>query len=336
MQQKFALRSHPIHGSMLSPLLGFASVLAIIANPSTAQAAGVSAGTLIQNAASATYTSGASGGSVQSNTVTVKVDELLNVAVSSLSASPVAVGSGTATLAYSVSNIGNGSEAFRILVDPAVAGNPFEAIVQTIAIDTNGNGTYDQGVDQVLVNGTATPAIAADASLKLVVVVTLPPSAADTQTSQVRLTAEAVTGTGTAGTAFAGQGDGGGDAVVGLTGASAFATGSVIASLAGVTLAKSAALSDPFGGNQPVPGAIIRYTLTATVAGTGQAEGLHVTDPIPAGTTYQAGTLKLSGVALTDSSDADAGTASASGIDVNLGTVAGGETRTVTFDVKIN
>ena len=61
-----------------------------------------------------------------------------------------------------------------------------------------------------------------------------------------------------------------------------------------------------------------------------------MSDAIPAGTTYQAGTLKLQGAALTDASDGDQGVASASGIDVNLGTVTGGNTRTVSFDVKIN
>jgi uncharacterized repeat protein (TIGR01451 family) len=328
MKQKFAI----------NPRLtsGLVSALAIVLHPGSASAAGVSAGTLIQNAASATYTSGASGGTVQSNTVTVKVDELLDVAVTGLTATPVPVGSGTAVLTYSVSNLGNGGEAFRITVDPAVAGNPFDTVLQTIAIDSNGNNSYDPGVDQVLTNGAATPVIAADASLRLFVVVTLPTTATDTLTSQVRLTADAVTGTGTPGTAFGGQGDGGGDAVVGATGASAFASGSVVASLAAVSLVKSAAVLDPFGGNQPVPGATITYALAATVSGTGQAEGLHVVDAIPAGTTYQAGTLKLNGAALTDASDADAGTASASGVNVALGTVAGGDTRTVTFNVKID
>ena len=109
-----------------------------------------------------------------------------------------------------------------------------------------------------------------------------------------------------------------------------------IASLAAVSLTKSAAIVDPFGGSKPVPGATVTYTLTATVSGTGQADNLHITDVIPTGTTYQAGTLKLDAAGLTDANDADAGQASASGIDVNLGSVSGGTTKTVTFDVKIN
>jgi len=109
-----------------------------------------------------------------------------------------------------------------------------------------------------------------------------------------------------------------------------------IAQLATVSLTKSATIADSSGGSSPTPGAVMTYTLVATVAGSASVGNLHVTDPIPAGTTYQPGTLKLAGASLTDASDGDAGAASASGIDVNLGTVAGGSSRTVTFAVKIN
>jgi len=165
--------------------------------PQAAQAAGVLAGTLIENTASATYSSGTASGSVSSNTVTVKVDELLDVAVAGLTTTPVTAGSTSVVLEYSITNTGNGGEAFNVTVDPAVAGNGFDAVVQTIAYDSNGNGTYDAGVDTVITNGGATSSLAADASLKVFVIVTLPAGATDGQSSQVRLTADAVTGTGT-------------------------------------------------------------------------------------------------------------------------------------------
>ena len=328
------MKQHHAHIFRLTSAVTAGLTLAII--PQAANAAGVLAGTLIENTASATYSSGAASGSVSSNTVTVKVDELLDVAVAGLTTTPVTTGSTSVVLEYSITNTGNGGEAFNVTVDPAVAGNGFDAVVQTIAYDSNGNGVYDAGVDTVITNGGATSSLAADASLKVFVVVTLPTGATDGQTSQVRLTADAVTGTGTPGTVFTGQGAGGGDAVVGASGASDNAADQMIASLATVALVKSATVVDPFGGSQPVPGAVITYTLVATVSGSGQAEGLHVTDVIPTGTTYQVSTLKLDGSALSDATDADAGVASASGIDVNLGTVAGGTTKTVKFDVKIN
>lgn len=313
----------------------FAAAFTVLVLPAAANASGVTAGTLIQNTASATYTSGTATGSVQSNTVTVRVDELLDVAVAGLTTTPVATGSTSAVLAYSVTNTGNGSEAFLLTVNPTVAGNGFDATVQQVVIDTNGNGSYDPGTDQVLASGSPTPAIAPDGSLAVFVIVSLPAGATDGQTSQVRLTADAATGTGPVGTVV-GQGQGGGDAVVGSSGGTGNALDSLIATLATVSLVKSASVLDPFGNSQPVPGAVVTYTLTATVNGTGQATNVHITDIIPVGTTYQAGTLTLDTAALSDAPDADAGTASASGIDVNLGTVAGGSTKTVTFGVKIN
>lgn len=312
------------------------STTALCLVPQGAHATGVSAGTLIQNTASATYTSGAASGSVTSNTVVVKVDELLDVAVAGLTTTPVTTGATTAVLEYRLTNTGNGPEAFNVAVNPSVAGNNFDAVVQSVVFDSNSSGTYEPGVDTVLTVGSATPALAADASLRLFVIVSLPANASDGQTSQVRLTADAVTGTGTPGTSFSGQGEGGGDAVVGASGASGNALDALIASLASVALVKSALVVDPFGGAKPVPGALVTYTLVATISGSGQVDGLHITDPFPTGTTYQANSLKLEGTTLSDASDADAGLADGTGIDVNLGTVTGGTTRTVKFDVKIN
>jgi uncharacterized repeat protein (TIGR01451 family) len=304
--------------------------------PGLAHATGVTAGTLIQNTATATYTSGTASGTVTSNTVTVRVDELLDVAVAGLTTTPALAGASNVVLEYAITNTGNGPEAFNLVVNTAVAGNQFDAVLQSIVVDSNGNGTYDAGVDQVLTTGQPSPSIAADGSLRVFVIVSLPGTATDGQTSQVQLSATAVTGSGTPGTVFAGQGAGGGDAVVGASTATQSANDALTAALAVVALTKSASVADPFGGSQPVPGAVVTYTLVATVSGTGQADSLHVTDVIPAGTTYEAGTLKLDSATLTDANDTDAGEASAAGIDVDLGNVAGGTTKTVTFNVKID
>ena len=68
---------------------------------SAAHAAGVVAGTQIANTATATYDSGAASISIQSNTVTVRVDELLNVAVAGLTTTPAVAGQNNAVLEYS-------------------------------------------------------------------------------------------------------------------------------------------------------------------------------------------------------------------------------------------
>ncbi|EGD58033.1 hypothetical protein Y88_0085 [Novosphingobium nitrogenifigens DSM 19370] len=328
-------RTSTFRGSITLPVA--AAFVGCLLGAQPALASGTLAGTLIQNTATATFSSGTSTSSIQSNTVTVKVDQLVGVAVTALTTSPVTIGSSTAVLAYQVSNTGNGNDTFNLTGNPTVSGNGFTATLQTVAIDTNGNGTYDPGVDTTLTNGTASPEIAPDGSIKVFLVTSAPSTATDTQTSQVRLTATSATGSGTPGTLLAGKGVGGVDAVVGASGGTANALASLIASLATVTLTKSAAVSDPYGGTLPVPGATVTYSIVAHTAGSGTASSLQVSDAFPTGTTYQAGTLTLNGSALTDASDSDAGTATTTGVAVSLGNVTGGGAdKTITFKVKIN
>ena len=315
----------------LAPL---AIAAALITTP--AHAGGVKAGTLIENTASATYDGGAGPVTIPSNTITVKVDELLDVTVTSRDSGPVSAAPGSAVLTFELTNTGNGPEAYTLTANPAVSGNDFDTTVNGIAVDTNGNGVYDPGVDQMLTGPATTAAIAADASLTVFVLVTIPGGVADGDQSDVSLLAEAVTGTGAPGTAFAGQGAGGGNAIVGSTGANATATGSLSVGITDVDLIKSATVRDPFGGTGIVPGATITYAIRAEVRGSGSVSDLVVTDAAPADTTYVAGSLKLDGATLTDAADADAGRSGTSGISVDLGTVSGGSSHTVTFQVTID
>lgn len=302
-----------------------------------AGAAGVPAGTLIENVATASFSSSAGTDSVQSNKVTLQVDELIDVAVATLASAPLPLAAGTAALPYAVTNSGNGPEAFILSADPAVAGNPFIATVQAIAVDANGNGAYDPGVDALVTPGAATPLLPPDASARVFILVGLPGGAPDAAVTQIRLTAVATTGSGTPGTGFAGRGEGGTDAVVGASTGRAAALGGVITRIGTVSLAKAATIADPFGGTRPVQGALVTYSLVARISGSGSAEGVVVSDSIPTGTTYQTGTLRLDGAALTDAADSDTGKAAASGISVALGTLpSGSDDHTITFTVKIN
>lgn len=325
------------HARLYGP---FASIIAtaLLAGAATpALAGGVTAGTLIENTATASFEEVGVPRSVESNTVTMRVDELLDVTVTSLDTGPITVRSGNAVLTFEVTNPGNGPEAFRLTANPAVAGNDFDVTVRSVAIDTNGNGIYDDGIDQILTGPLTTPVLAPDARVTVFVLVTVPGSAADGDTSNVELTAAAVTGSGTPGTSFAGQGQGGGDAVVGSTGAIDDARGVLNSAVANVQLVKSVALRDPFGGTSAVPGSIATFTIEARVSGSGSVANLVVTDAIPAGTTYVPGTLALNASALTDAADADVGTASDSaGITVTLGSVPAGANRSITFKVTVD
>jgi uncharacterized repeat protein (TIGR01451 family) len=314
-----------------------AALAASLAAGDAARATGTPAGTLIQNTATVTFTTGSSTLTMRSTTNVVKVDQVIGVAVTPLIASPVAIGSASANLSYQVTNTGNGADRFDLTGAPNVAGNAFTTTLQTVAVDSNGNGVYDAGIDTVIANGAPSPTMAPDATIRVFVIVAPSAAAADSQTSQVRLTATSITGSGAAGTVFAGKGVGGVDAIVGLTDGTANALETVQASTAQVTLTKSAQIVDPFGGANALSGALVTYSIVAHTTGSGTATGLTVTDAIPGGTTYLPGTITLNGVGLTDAADGDAGMATSTGISVLLGNVAGGSAdRTVTFQVRIN
>jgi uncharacterized repeat protein (TIGR01451 family) len=313
------------------------SLVASFTLSAPALAEGVSAGTLIENTASATFEDGEGTQTVQSNTVSVRVDELLDVTVTSLDSGPISTVPGEEVLTFEITNQGNGPEAFTLTANPAVAGNDFDTVVVDLAVDTNGNGTYDPGVDEILASPQTTPVLAADETLTVFVIVEVPDTVTDAQQSDVELLAEAVTGTGAPGTSFAGQGVNGGDAIVGATGADDTAIGSLLVGITSVELTKAVSLLDPFGGSSAVPGTIATFTITAVVSGDGSVDNLVVTDAIPEGTTYALGTLALDGDPLTDAPGDDAGQASdADGISVDLGTVPGNTTHAITFDVTID
>ncbi len=311
-------------------LLGIAAV-------QPAHAAGTLAGTDIENIASATYDTPSGPVTIQSNTVIIKVDELLDVTVASTDPGDVATAPGATgnILTYQVTNTGNGDEAFTLTANVANGGDDFDPTLQQIIIDSNGNGVYDAGVDTVYVAGTNDPVISPDQSVRVFVITSTPVGVVDGNRADVGLTAIANTGSGAPGTSFAGAGQGGGNAVVGTTGADGSDSGFLAVQAASVALVKSATILDPFGGNRPVPGAIITYSIAANVTGSGSLNNLVITDPIPVGATYEVGTITLQSVALTDAADADAANYNGTLISVAAGSVPAGQTRTVTFRVRI-
>ena len=124
--------------------VALAATIALLCAP--ARAAGVDAGTLIENRAQATFDTPQGSQSTQSNTVTLRVDEILDVALASLDPGTITSATTDVVLSFTLTNAGNGPESFALFAEPAVAGNDFDLIVDGIAIDTNGNGIYDDGV----------------------------------------------------------------------------------------------------------------------------------------------------------------------------------------------
>lgn len=316
-----------------------AALAAAVVSTAPAYATGTVAGTTISNTATATYTDPIGNPvTVSSNRVDLRVDEVLDVTVATAESGDVASqpGATNQVVRYTVTNTGNGSEAFRLTPITAIGGDAFDPTATSIVLDTNGNGVYDPIGDTVYVPGTNDPVLAPDTQIRVFILSTVPGSATDGQRGQIDLTATAVTGSGPAGTTFATQGTGGGDAVVGTTTAVGRDQSFFVVSAATVALVKSASVLDPFGGTKSVPGSIITYTLIATVSGSGTLANLAVGDPAPAATTYVPASITAESAAVSDATDADIGEFAGGRVAVRFGNVAGGQTRTVTFKVKIN
>ena len=334
------MRKAPVGGAAFRPRIPSPSIIALaafLALPTQASAAGTRAGTTISNTASASFDNGAGTQTIDSNRVDLRVDELLDVTVASGNPGnvPTTPGATNQLLTFLVTNTGNGSEAFVLSTIANAGGDNYDPVVTQLYID-NGDGVFDPATDTLYTPGANDPVLNPDAGVTVFVLSTTPGAVNDGDRGIVSLVAAARTGTGAPGTSFAGQGEGGGDAVVGSTGADGQDSGTFAVSSAAVTLVKSATIADPFGGSEPVPGAVITYTIVATVAGSGSVNGLAINDNIPADTSYVANSMTLGGSSLSDAADGDAGSFSGTAIAVALGTVGGGQTRTVTFRTTIN
>ena len=351
----------------------FPLLLLLMASQS-ALAVGTLAGREINNAAQADYQiGGVAQTTVNSNTVQVYVDELIDVSVVNDDSGPIGVISpqGNAIVQFTITNTGNGSETFRLIADDAVAGDDFDPVLTQIYIESNGIVGLQTGAggDTVYSVSGNDPLLAADAAVTAYVDSSIPGLLAQNALGRIELRAVSltlITGSGTddpnnaafpaVGTSYPGAGDldqnGGGNvnAVVGtshdLTNLLIRAQASYQVSAAVVSLTKSAvSVSDPFGGVTLVPGSVIEYQITASVTGSGSAENLVVSDVIPADLAYVPGSLVVSSLPPGEEQDDDfvpAGTdntgfnAGSNTVTVNLANQAGGASAiTITFQAAI-
>ena len=319
------------------------AAVASLGAPLASHAAGTAAGTNIQNTAQVSYTVGGSTVTTSSNTSSLTVAEILD-AVLTIAAPTVTVSPGATAeeLVFTLTNTGNGTETFNLTaLSAGVVGDDFDPTLASPAIyfDTDSSGDFSGG-DVAHNAGANNPVLAADASVRLIVVNNIPGAALNGNRGRSQLTAAAATGTGAPGTAFIGGGDGGVDAVAGTTGGDSVLFGEYLIADVQLTAVKSQTIVDQFGGARPLPGARINYQVVVTPSGSGNATAAAFTDLVPTNTTYVAGSLRLNGAPLSDGADADAGTfvsAPAPEVRVTLGNLAGGSgPQTIEFAVTIN
>lgn len=306
-----------------------------------ALAIGTSAGIDISNTASVDYVVAGSS-STATSTVTFRVDEKLDVNISWQDATNVAVASPDTNqvLTYLLTNTGNGNDSYTLNVQNTLGGDQFNPVLVDIYLDANGNGMFNPGVDILYNAGLNDPLLNADGSQAIFVRNNIPAGRVAGDLGNSQLIATSNTGSGLPGTPFINAGDNNSDAIVGTSGGTSNAIGTYEIANTNLSLVKSVVITDQFGGNQPVTGATMTYSIDVSVTGPGVANNVVFSDPLPANTTYTAGTLTLNATALTDVVDADAGDVAGTTpntVTVNLGNLTqGSPTQTITFEVIIN
>jgi uncharacterized repeat protein (TIGR01451 family) len=304
-----------------------------------AGAAGL-AGSQVRNTALVNFTNDGIALTQASNTADTALDEVLDVTVKAAATTTASVAQGATgqVLQFRVVNTGNGQEAFDLAASVA-PGGAFTPTIDRIVVDTDGDGVLT-AADTTYQGGATRPLLAPGQGVTVFVVTDIPANA--TGAAAVQLTATNAVGHGATGMVFEGKGVGGVDAVVGATGASANAQEGYSISGAprrllykisggGAEFTKSQTVVDPNGGSRAVAGSTITYTLDAQFTDNGAYTGVQLTDPLPAGVTYVAGSVKLDGAAVSDATAINA-----AGVAVPLGDLSGPVEHIVTFQVLIN
>lgn len=281
-----------------------------------AYAAGTAANTSINNKATVSYTVGSvvqtpiesspTGNSTAgvgngTNTAFV-VDNKIDLTVVEVGATATIVtpGQTLAVTTFTVTNTGNSPQGYQLLLTNLTGGTLFGGTDNTDVaalawfVDSNANGSYQAGVD----TATAIDTLAADATITVFGVVTVPGTATNNQFANVRLRATA-----------ADPGTNGATLVTETAGADTAGTVDVVfadtdrngwqeaddqyaVQSAALAVAKaSSVVNDPINGAtnpKAIPGAYVEYAITMTNTGAMPANGVAINDPLPANTTFRA------------------------------------------------
>ena len=290
-----------------------------------AQTSGTAAGTLVSNTAQASFTVNGTAQTATSNTATFVVDRKVNLTVVANPATNTQVNLGQtgAVLTFKVTNNTNATQDFILAADQIISTgilpgtDNFDATNLRVFVDSNGNGTYDPGVD----TATFIDELPEDSTATVFVVGDIPNTqGANLAFVSLRATVAAGGQAGTLGAlliptdlnvvnqdntvdvVFA---DNDSDGVLGPDIARngsgrAYLAYEVGAHSVNLTIVKSQqVISDGVNALNPkaLPGAVVQYCLTVT-NGTllVPANGIALTDVIPANTTYVPGSITVGGI----------------------------------------
>ncbi|WP_184719815.1 DUF11 domain-containing protein [Caulobacter sp.] len=347
-------------------LAGASSLLVILSGQAALAAPGTQAGTSITNTATVSYSvNSVAQTPVASNVASFVVDRKADVVVAEVggAATSVSYGQSNQVTTFTVTNATNATQDFRLFAANTVLGAPtqlghtdtYGVTNLRVFVDTNGNGTYDAGVD----TATYIDELGAGQTKTVFIVADIPASGPANGVSGVILTAVVATG-GTGGalgadvtqsllddtnqidTVFA---DGAGFADL-VRDARHSAGDEYLIAAASAEVTKFAVLiSDPLNGivsPKAIPGAIIEYCIAVKNIGGQAITNVGLTDNIPANTTYVANSTYVNGtfsggLCVLDGAQAtDGNVYNGSRIATNITSIASGATATTRFRVTID
>lgn len=322
-----------------------------LAAAQSAFALGTPSGTAITNRATATYNDGGTPVTKTADAPPVVVDNKVNLTVSKNGDLTVLPGSTNQALSFAVKNEGNTTQRYA-LIPTNSAGIVMDNV--RIYLDNGTTPNVWDADDDLYVNAATFGDVPADGFLTVLVVADTPGGASSGDFADYQLTAVTVdAATTTVTTATAGANTAGVDVVFADVAGSAAGDGDrdgkhsaqarYTVNILALLLSKTVAVVwDPQNlavTPKAVPGATLRYTITATVSGVGTAAGVVITDPVPANATYIADSLQLNGAGLSDAIDGDVGNVAGTPVTVTVGVgnmTSATPPQAVSFEVTIN
>lgn len=248
--------------------------IAVLMVPTHA-AAQTAAGTSIGNQASATYTDSSSvSRTATSNVVTTIVQQVASLTLTANGAKTASPGAAV-FYPHTLTNTGNGSDSFTLTLAPAQSG-AFTLTNTHIYIDANGDGVPDNFTDLTGTQVTVAPGAAN--AFKFVITGTVPPSATAGQTNNFSVSATSVFDN---------------------TKAASNTDTTTATSNAVINVTKSMSSNSGAAGSGPYT-----VTLTYTNNGNNTATTVNISDALPTGMTYVAGSGRWSVTGATVLTDA--------------------------------
>jgi uncharacterized repeat protein (TIGR01451 family) len=335
---------------------------ALMVSAAPAFAAGTTAGTVITNNVTVDYQVGGVAQTQRTASDNFTVDRRINLTVAEVGAITTSVvpGQANASVAFTLTNTSNATLDFALTASQQAGGTAahggtdnFDVTAFSLFRDVNSNNSYDAGTDTAI---TFADELAADASITILAVGTVPGTQLNGDVAGVRLLAT-VREAGTVGSQ--------GAAITETAGANTAGVDTVFADAAGVTDAArdgahsddddftvvtatlsvtktSRVISDPVNNTtnpKMIPGAVIEYCIAVANTGSAAATNVAINDPVPGQLTFSAGTILLNGTVTGATCNADGGAGgsySAPNVSGTIASVAAGDTRTLVFRATVN